>query len=357
MRDVQILPTVSLFCGCGGLDEGFRQAGFSPVLAIDLNRASCRTFQLNHSNCRVVTANLAKVDSSYVVERLAELPTLVRPVGVVGGPPCQAFSRGNVWKKSTDPRRLLPRVYAREIGKLNAEYGLDFFVFENVVGLTHKDHSDVMKDVRALFRKAGFKIFEAELDAADFGVPQIRRRVFIVGFNKKKYPELQFCFPKRRSGKRRTVRDVLKDLPAPKRFKRGLTTELIDLHPNHWCMKPRSSKFLNGELKAGSSNGRPFRVLHWDKPSWTVAYGHREVHVHPSGKRRLSVYEAMLLQGFPKHYELLGNLSEQIRQISDAVPPPLGKAIAVEIRKALKGMELSEEGDSRRGRQTRAVSR
>ena len=82
--------------------------------------------------------------------------------------------------------------------------------------------------------------------------------------------------------------------------------------------------------------GRPFRVLEWGKPSWTVAYGHREVHIHPSGKRRLSIYEAMLLQGFRPDYVLGGNLSDQIRLVSDAVPPPLARALAESILKALK---------------------
>jgi DNA (cytosine-5)-methyltransferase 1 len=76
-------------------------------------------------------------------------------------------------------------------------------------------------------------------------------------------------------------------------------------------------------------------VLDWDSASRTVAYGHREVHVHPSGKRRLSVYEAMLLQGFPQNYRLFGNLSQQITLVSDAVPPPVGRALAERIRESL----------------------
>ena len=100
-------------------------------------------------------------------------------------------------------------------------------------------------------------------------------------------------------------------------------------------MQPRSPRFTNGTLKEGQITGRPFRVLSWDKPSWTVAYGHREVHVHPSGKRRLSVYEAMMLQGFPEDYELKGTLSDQIRMVSDAVSPPVAFALAKAILRTL----------------------
>jgi DNA (cytosine-5)-methyltransferase 1 len=97
-------------------------------------------------------------------------------------------------------------------------------------------------------------------------------------------------------------------------------------------MQPRSHRFKTGEF----GDGRSFRKLNWNEPSPTVAYGHREIHVHPDGKRRLSIYEAMLLQGFPeKKFELAGTLSEQVTQVSNAVPPPVAGAIAKTIRATL----------------------
>ncbi|GAA5478435.1 hypothetical protein Hhel01_01935 [Haloferula helveola] len=100
-------------------------------------------------------------------------------------------------------------------------------------------------------------------------------------------------------------------------------------------MMPKSAKFTDGSLVQGASWGRSFRVLSWDKPSWTVAYGNREIHIHPSGKRRLSVFEAMLLQGFPQSYRLLGTLSQQIRQVSDCIPMQVGFALAESIRTSI----------------------
>jgi DNA (cytosine-5)-methyltransferase 1 len=94
------IPIVSLFCGAGGLDLGFTQAGFKPVLAIDHDPAACRTFEHNHTQCRVIKRDLATASRRYIVERLSELPNEVSPVGVIGGPPCQAFSVGNVYKKA-----------------------------------------------------------------------------------------------------------------------------------------------------------------------------------------------------------------------------------------------------------------
>ena len=90
-----------------------------------------------------------------------------------------------------------------------------------------------------------------------------------------------------------------------------------------------------GMLAEGQSWGRSFRTLYWDRPSWTVAYGHREVHVHPHGHRRLSIYEAMLLQSFDHGYKLTGNISNQARLISEAVPPRLAWYIATRIRQIL----------------------
>jgi DNA (cytosine-5)-methyltransferase 1 len=332
----QTLPVVSLFSGSGGLDEGFVQAGFSPVLAMDVDRAACLTFEHNHPGVRVLKKDLSEAVNGYAVERLLELPSPINPIGVIGGPPCQAFSMSNVHKTANDPRRKLPENYAHILSELNKHYELDFFVFENVMGLKHKEHSKIFAYFKKLFESAGFTIFEGELDAQDFGVAQVRKRVFVVGFNKGKYKKVQFEFPKGDSSSRKTVREMIGNLPEPVVFERGMQKDQISHHQNHWCMKPRSEKFFNGFLKEGDVKGRPFRVLEWGKPSWTVAYGHREVHIHPLGKRRLSIYEAMLLQGFPSDYVLKGPLSDQIRLVSDAVPPPLARAIAESVLKVLR---------------------
>ena len=99
-------------------------------------------------------------------------------------------------------------------------------------------------------------------------------------------------------------------------------------------MRPKSPRFYNPEIEARV--GRSFRRLNWDTASPTIAFGHREIHVHPSGIRRLSIYEAMLLQGFPEAFVLEGNLSEQVEQVSNAVPPPLARSIALAVTRALR---------------------
>jgi DNA (cytosine-5)-methyltransferase 1 len=329
-------PLISLFCGPGGFDAGFRQAGFRSLLAIDAELAACRTFERNYPETSVYQADLSALKRGFITDRLLEIGHTKNPIGVIGGPPCQAFSQGNGNKSPEDPRAQLPKHYAAILKELNAKLGLDFFVFENVLGIKQKQHQLVLENFRRLFRGAGFNIFEGELNAVDFGVPQVRKRLFIVGLNRDKFPNAEFLFPKPLKTDRITVRDRLSTLPDPKYFERGLKPNQIPFHQNHWCMNPRSPRFSNGSLAEGQITGRPFRVLSWDRPSWTVAYGHREVHIHPGAKRRLSVYEAMLLQGFPTDYVLEGTLSDQIRMVSDAVSPPVAKALAGAIRKTLQ---------------------
>lgn len=330
------LPVVSLFSGAGGLDLGFVQSGFAPILALDKEPAACLTYVRNHPFVQVLKHDLSELPKGYILERIAELPIPAKPVGVIGGPPCQAFSLSNRNGAVGDPRADLPHSYAQILKELAQAFDLDFFLFENVLGLKHKRHAELFKVFKTLFASAGFKIFEGELDAQNFGVPQVRKRLFVLGLSRKRYPNIDFLFPESDGSPIRTVRDAIGNLAKPTFFERRTDSDSLPVHPNHWCMKPKSKKFFNGYLKEGDIKGRPFRVLKWEKPSWTVAYGHREVHIHPTGRRRLSVYEAMLLQGFPPEYRLWGTLSDQIRLVSDAVPPPLAKALAMAIREVIE---------------------
>lgn len=336
------IPVLSLFCGAGGLDLGFERAGFQPMLALDSCEAAIATYNHNRQQLGPLArlADLSRVRATSVLKWWQERMGDEAPRGIVGGPPCQAFSVGNIHQFEADPRARLPLAYARILKRFNEHFGLDFFLFENVAGLGSKRHSEWLSLFTTEFKRAGFAEIQVfYLDAVRFGVPQRRRRMFIFGLNRQRHPRAHFKFPE---GDETAVpiRDVIGGLIEPVRFARGSTRKVSDFHPNHWCMNPRSPRFTNGTLMAGKTVGRSLRRLSWDRPSWTAAYGHREVHVHPDGHRRLSVYEAMLLQGFPpgcspEGYELLGSLSEQIRLVSDAVPPPVGYALAIAIAQTL----------------------
>lgn len=322
---------LSLFCGAGGLDLGFEMAGFTTGLAVDSNKTCVDTYNANRTD---KVAHVGDV-STLSVEDLDEMyGGEFSPLGVIGGPPCQSFSVSNVHKKEDDPRSDLPGHYAKLIARLNKRSPIHFFLFENVPGLLNSQHKakfDAMVDVLSDHR---FVVTAALLNARYYGVPQDRQRLFVVGINEALYEYPEWRRPDPLSTEL-TVRDVLSGLPEPIYNKRNLDPMDIPYHPNHWCLVPRSGKFSDGSLTEGKASTRSFRVLNWDKPSWTVAYGNREVHIHPNGHRRLSVWEAMVLQSFPFYYRMLGNISEQYSMVSDAVPPKLAGHIAISLRETI----------------------
>ncbi|MFX0114512.1 MAG: DNA cytosine methyltransferase, partial [Candidatus Hodarchaeota archaeon] len=310
------IPIISFFSGCGGFDFGFTSVGFSVNLALDVDSVAVNTYNHNIGMKICQVADLANLKGNELISLYEATSPKEPPKGVIGGAPCQTFSHSNVHFREDDNRHLLSRKYACLLRILNRKYNLDFFVFENVKGITSYKHRKEYSTIKRLFSTAGFRLFEGELDAQFFGVAQYRNRVFIVGINKEKYPKHTFYFPLPETKTALAVKDVIAELPEPYLYQRHTIKSEIPFHPNHWTMFPRSKKFYDGSLEAGSSKGRSFRVLNWNRPSWTVAYGNREVHVHPNGRRRLSVYEAMRLQGFSHSYEILGTLSDQIRQVS-----------------------------------------
>jgi len=327
----QEIPILSFFSGAGGLDYGFSKERFKVLLACDNFPAAVASYNLNAKRKNAQQIDLSDVPPADLCKTIDKLSPGCPPEGIVGGPPCQGFSRGNVQASPKDPRNLLSFRYAEILGALNKRYAMKFFVFENVMGLLAPKHANRFDSIRKAFHHAGFNLFHHDLDAQDFGVPQRRRRLFLVGLNKEIFPDTDFIFPAGHVRKV-TVRDAIEGLPEPAYFERGLKPTDIAYHPNHWTMMPKSDKFLS----ESSTGGRSFRRLDWDKVSPTVAYGNREIHVHPNGNRRLSVHEAMILQGFPATYRLAGNFSQQITQVSNAVPPPVAQVLARAVRRALQ---------------------
>jgi DNA (cytosine-5)-methyltransferase 1 len=334
---------LSLYCGPGGLDLGFERAGFRIALAADKNPESINTYNFNRRQAPI--GHVADLSIATLEQLDAFAGAKLAPVGVVGGPPCQSFSQANRSQKENDPRHTLPLKYAALLGELNSRHNVDFFAFENVPGLLSPPHEEHYQKLLRAFSDAGFAVAATVLNAAHFGVPQLRRRLIVVGYNQKLYPNRTWVPPEGswKSAKPLTVRQAIGKLPEPTYFNKELTADFIPHHPNHWCMVPRSKKFTNGTLTPGNTRARCFKTLSWNAPSITVAYGNREVHVHPNCNRRLSVYEAMLLQGFPVRYQLLGTLSSQISQVSEAVPPPMAEAVAWSIRQQLGLLETPDQ--------------
>lgn len=330
---------LSLFCGAGGLDLGFERAGYEVGLAFDKKADSILSY--NHNRQGNVHGHREDVNdiSLELLDRL--WGSEFKPEGLIGGPPCQSFSQANRSITESDPRHQLPLVYARLLKALNHRNPVKFFVMENVKGLQSDLHSHRLYLFKKALVDAGFNVSARVINAADHGTPQNRERLFIVGLNRKLFGQTEWEAPPKapEAYRNRPVETVLRALPEPAHFSKSADPENFPHHRNHWCMVPRSARFAKGGLQAGNSSHRSFKTLAWDKPSITVAYGHREVHVHPGCHRRLSVYEAMRLQGFPHEYELLGSLSSQIDQVSEAVPPPMAEAVAKSIATLLENLQ------------------
>lgn len=331
---------LSLFCGIGGLDLGFENLGFGAGVAIDKNPDSISSYNHNRAASHVgVVVDIRKVNVAYIDQIFG---ARFNPIGVIGGPPCQCFSQANRSPVDNDPRHDLPLVYATLLKELNERSPVHFFVFENVPGLCRDPHKDRFKTILRAFADAGFTVSNAMLNAVDYRVPQSRKRLIIVGYNTQIYGDLAWKPPTKARGRKLTVKSAIARIPEPIIFRKDLKVGEIPYHRNHWCMAPKSKKFAaRGALQAGMTSSRSFKTLSWNAPSITVAYGHREVHVHPECHRRLSVFEAMRLQGFPTEYELVGSLSSQIQQISEAVPPPMAKAIAKSIIQQLEAADVT----------------
>lgn len=329
---VKLPKIVSLFSGAGGLDLGFKKSDFLLTFAVDLSPAAIQTHKRNFTETTSVAADLEELGSDGVLAHLENLLEPGESIGVVGGPPCQGFSRANTASDSNDPRNRLPMLYLEIVEALQRKYSVEFVLFENVMGIRDAKHSVTFCGILSRFRELGLTPDVREYSALDYGVAQTRNRVIISGFRDEAVAR-QFK-PEKIAASELTVRSVIGGLPEPAFFARDLEKSSIPHHENHWTMRPVSKRFS----RPGGADraGRSFRRLEWGKPSPTVAYGHREIHVHPEGHRRISIFEAMLLQGFPDDFVLEGTLSSQVEQVSNAVPPPLAQALATAIATALR---------------------
>lgn len=317
---------LSLFCGSGGLDLGFHQAGFVTSLAYDKRKDSLASWSRAFPGGKAIQQDVFSLST----EKLdADFGAEFSPIGVIGGPPCQGFSLANRYGGLHDPRNKLVHRFFDIALALHRRNPLKFIAMENVPALAGSRGGDILEIERKRLEEAGFFVSMATLDAADYHVPQNRKRLFLVALNRNITRSV--WSPPAKSFERRTVRSAIGDLPDPVYYDRNLKGTDIPFHPNHWCMTPKSPKFNSGELTQGFVGKRSFKTLSWDKPSYTASYGNREVHVHPNCKRRLSVLEAMILQGFPTETVLQGSLSSQVQQVSEAVPPPLALAVANSI--------------------------
>lgn len=344
---------VDLFAGAGGFTLGFARAGWKPVACVDHDENVRKTHELNHPELPFACTDLSDPrETDLLLSRLADQSVDL----VVGGPPCQGFSifgkRRFVYTGEHDPRKD-PRNHLihRFVHVLRAVQPR-WFVMENVVGLTNLERGKALRRLMRDFAKAGFGRVEARvLNAADYGVPQLRRRLLIIGNRTGHvipWPKPKFFeSPRDWQEPYRTVGEAIYDLSTDASLHRYTCHVPMEHKPmvvERFKFIPEGGKLdlesLPPRLRTGyrtdcvKNYSHIFRRLDRDAPSITLVPGHNAFPIHPWLHRALTVREAARLQTFPDWFEFCGSRQNQCIQVGNAFPPLLAELIGSCIRKA-----------------------
>jgi len=353
--DIPIKPVVlDLFSGCGGLSYGFHKSNYDVKLAIDNNQKALETYKYNHQNTNIICDDIVNISHKEIIRNAGNEIDVI-----IGGPPCQGLSLAGL-RNFDDPRNRLFRSYLKITNMVKPRA----FVFENVPGLLSLYKGKIKEILLEEFHKMGYNVSYTILNAADYGVPQFRRRVFFVGIQ-----DGNFLFPNPTHVADSTLfsdlqnyvtcKDALSDLPSlvdsegtekqcysqlfsnkyqelMRRNSDIIHNHIATLHQEHVVkiikMVPEGGNYKN--LPEEFRYTRKFNVAwsryHSKKPAATIDTGHRH-HFHYEYNRVPTVRENARLQSFPDKFVFLGNKTDQYKQVGNAVPPLLAEAIAKQL--------------------------
>ena len=329
-READGTPIVSFFTGCGGMDIGFEAVGFKNRAAFEFSEIICKTLRMNHPDWTVFGPPFHDGDVSAfgdVVNALS--PLIATPFdGVfIGGPPCQPFSiaANQRFSKSGPNFKRVGFNHVKngsllfDFVNLIIEFRPAVFVIENVPGLRDMDSGKQLALAIAMLQKENYEISEAEVyDASDYGVPQYRRRLIVVGSRVPGEFKMAPLRPPIGSG------SVLSVVPGCEAFSHDIR--------NHKVMS--IARYMRLDYGQRDQLGRVDR-LDPTRPSKTVIAGGSKgggrSHLHPEIPRTLSVRECARLQTFPDDYRFVGSTARQFTQVGNAVPPILAAVLAKQI--------------------------
>ena len=330
---------VDLFSGAGGLELGFEQSGYDIVFSTDIDAYCEQVHLINRPRIPFLRADICEL-STDMLDRYIDKEIDI----LVGGPPCQGFSTigkrvssDPKKRKETDPRNALFEEYTRVLKYINPK----IFLMENVLGLLTRDKGKIFEDIKCSFNETGYDFDIVILNAADYGVPQIRNRVFFYGnrIDAKLAPPVA-SFSEFGENQWKTVGGAITDLSNIEAdesinhvpLKHGnVNVQRYRLIPEGGRMP---EKDLPNELYRRNF-GNTFKRLHRDKPSLTMVPGHNAFPIHPWLDRSLTVREAARIQTFPDDYIFVGPRDKQCMQVGNAVPPLMAKAWADCLKRVL----------------------
>ncbi|GAB08178.1 putative cytosine-specific methyltransferase [Gordonia araii NBRC 100433] len=377
------LPVVSLFSGAGGLDLAVERVDAEPLessdrgdgllsvsVATDYNDAALQTLKANFRETRTLTGDIRKVSTEQILDTAGLRPE--EPVLLVGGPPCTPFSKSGFWleqkRESRDPNASLLDEYVRVVRDARPEA----FILENVQGLTYKTHRGQFERLLKGLGELGYNPQWKVLLAADYGVPQLRRRVFVVG--RRDGEPFEFPEPTHSGWSEHTRTFDVSKLPyvtasqaftGLPRLVRVPDDQIVDGRYGQLAAEvPAGQNYLWHTERYGGRNRFEWRSRYWtfllrldpNRPSTTlqaqpgpwVGPFHWENVQNSAGDeraRRLGIDEMLRLMSFPDDFRIGGTRADVQRQLGNAVPLELGKAVVRALMTQLGYLE--REGMSR----------
>lgn len=371
------LKVIDLFAGCGGLSLGFKQASFEICSHLEIDEKCCATLEINASpNEKVIKADITEY-KKYLRNLRESIPKKID--GIIGGPPCQAYSIAGRNKEENnmdeDPRNFLFESFDYLLNELKP----NFFIFENVTGmLSAKPFGiDINEQINKSFNKSGYFVNanfkECVFDMSEYGIPQKRKRVIIFGVKKSSHKNHQeivnsfYSLMEKNKKEKKTVKDAIGNLPKlfPTKISNKISHSSDEVFSEH---EPRFHnerdikifRLLARDIETGrnkytsideikkvykkytekESEVHKYNVLRWDQPSNTIPahlYKDGLRHIHPDSKqaRSITVREAARLMTFPDDYKLIGSRGDKYKMLGNAVPPDFSKIIAKTIKQII----------------------
>lgn len=344
------MKLVSLFAGAGGLDLGFVQAGFEVIWANEFDKDIWETYRKNHQGTILDGRSIVDIPSN-------DIPTCD---GIIGGPPCQSWSAAGAKRGIKDKRGIL----FYEFMRILADKKPKFFLAENVSGILAQRHSEALSNIIEMFSNIGYTLSFKMLNVSNYGIPQDRKRIFIIGYRSDL--GLKFSFPKETTPKKKnTLKSAIGDLTN------NVVPALTGNHTNNNCLIPNHEYMIGGFSSIFMSRNR---VRGWDDVSFTIQAGGRHAPIHPQapkmiligkdkrefvkGKenlyRRLSVRECARIQTFPDEFIFYyKNIGAGYKMIGNAVPVKMANILATKIfndlqieENKINGIEIPSKIDS-----------
>jgi DNA (cytosine-5)-methyltransferase 1 len=347
------MKIIDLFAGVGGLSQGFIKSGFDVDLAIEYDPEIAETFRFNHPGVRMIAEDIRNLNFKELYEQTGSVE------GIVGGPPCQGFSQKGQRKSILDERNFMFHSFIEFVNVFRPL----FFVMENVPNITTTEKGFFRKEIMSAFENLGYKVTFNVLNAANFGIPQLRRRAFFVGY----LAQFPLDLPNS-NGLKTTVKEAIYDLPfinsgegetfykynlAPQSAYQELlranspgiynhqSTSHSKIALERLSMIPKGAgkEVLPPEHRTKSIHSGTWTRLREEEPAVTITTRFDTpssgMFTHPVLNRCLTVREAARIQSFDDKFVFTGNKTSQMKQVGNAVPPLLAYEVAKTVLQTL----------------------